>query len=137
MYVSAFLFGHDTDIIKQLRSSDLHALPASSALSAIFKTMPSAKQYPHVKHGASSSVQEIAESLARRCGSTWTSVSPATGPLDLAENSKHVVYVNMPVMEGSLKYRRTAMLGYGAFILDRIIISTSHTIRQINTSLAR
>jgi len=106
------------DIIEQLRSSDLHALPTSSALSAILKIVPSSKQYPHVKHSTSSSVQEMAESLARRCGSTYTSASPATGSLDLAVNSKHVVCINMPAMEGSLKYRRMAMLGYGAFILN-------------------
>lgn len=109
---------YDADIIKQLRSSDLHALPTSSSISTILKTAPSSKQYPHVKHSTSSSVQEIAESVARRCGSTWTTVSPATGPLNLAENTKHVVCINMPAMEGSLKYRKATMLGYGAFTLS-------------------
>ncbi|OJA18386.1 hypothetical protein AZE42_00714 [Rhizopogon vesiculosus] len=122
-----------------LRSSDLHALPTSSALSAMLKTAPSSKQYPHVKHGASSSVQEIAESLARRCGSTWTSVSSATGPLDLDENSKHVVCINMPAVEGSLKYRKTAMLGYDQYLSSEMAkidaAFTSHLVLYTGSPL--
>lgn len=124
-------FGPDTDVVKQLRSSDLHALPTSSALSAILKSAAWSKQYPHVKHSASSSVQEIAESLARRCGSTWTSASPAAGPLDLAENSKHVVCVNMPAMEGSMKSRKAAMLGHGTFTFQLTYIYFTRCARSI------
>lgn len=113
---TSFPVGYDTDIILQLRSSDLRALPTSSGLSAILNTAPSSRQYPHVKRSASASLQDITESLARRCGSTLTNASPADGPLDLAENSKHVVCVNMPTIEGSPKLRKVAMLGHGEFI---------------------
>jgi hypothetical protein len=113
---TSFPVGYDTDIIPQLRSSDLRALSTFSGLSTIIDTAPSSRQYPHVKHGAPSSLQDITESLARRCGSTLTNASPADGPLDLAENSKHVVCVNMPAMEGSPKLRKVAMSGYGEFI---------------------
>ncbi|KAG0698273.1 hypothetical protein DFH29DRAFT_942200 [Suillus ampliporus] len=122
-----------------LRSSDLRALPTSSGLSAILKSSPSSRQYPHVKRSASSSFQEIAESLASRCGSTLTSASPAAGPLDLAENSKHVVCVNMPAMEGGPKLRKAAMLGYDQYLSSEIekigAAFTSHLVLYTGSPL--
>ncbi|KAG1888781.1 hypothetical protein F4604DRAFT_1715004 [Suillus subluteus] len=122
-----------------LRSSDLRALPTSSGLSVILSTAPSSKQYPHVKHSASSSLQDITESLASRCGSTLTNASPADGPLDLAENSKHVVCVNMPAMEGSPKLRKVAMLGYDQYLSSEIekigAAFTSHLVLYTGSPL--
>ncbi|KAG2070000.1 hypothetical protein BDR04DRAFT_1020049 [Suillus decipiens] len=102
-----------------LRSSDLRALPTSSRLSTILNTVPSSRQYPHVKRSASS-LQDVTESLARRCGSTLTNASPADGPLDLAENSKHVVFFNMPAMESSPKLRKVAMSGHDQYLSGEI-----------------
>ncbi|KAG1811232.1 uncharacterized protein BJ212DRAFT_1375786 [Suillus subaureus] len=115
-----------------LRSSDLRALPTSSGLSAILNTAPSSRQYPHVKRSASSSLQDITKSLARRCGSTLTNASPAGGPLDLAENSKHVVCVNIPAIE-------VAMLGYDQYLSSEIekidAAFTSHLVLYTGSPL--
>ncbi|KAG1902784.1 uncharacterized protein F5891DRAFT_1021195 [Suillus fuscotomentosus] len=122
-----------------LRSSDLRALPTSSGLSAILNTAPSSRQYPHVKRSASASLQDITESLARRCGSTLTNASPADGPLDLAENSKHVVCVNMPAIEGSPKLRKVAMLGHDQYLFSEIekidAAFTSHLVLYVGSPL--
>ncbi|KAG2125910.1 hypothetical protein BD769DRAFT_1358088 [Suillus cothurnatus] len=122
-----------------LRSSDLRALSTFSGLSTIINTAPSSRQYPHVKHSAPSSLQDITESLARRCGSTLTNASPADGPLDLAENSKHVVCVNMPAMEGSPKLRKVAMSGYDQYLSSEIekidAAFTSHLVLYTGSPL--
>ncbi|KAG2038493.1 hypothetical protein BDR03DRAFT_1091126 [Suillus americanus] len=122
-----------------LRSSDLRALPTSSGLSAILNTAPSSRQYPHVKHSTSSSLQDITEALASRCGSTLTNASPVDGPLDLAENSKHVVCVNMPAMEGIPKFRKVAMLGYDQYLSSEIekidTAFTSHLVLYTGSPL--
>ncbi|KAG2150319.1 uncharacterized protein EDB93DRAFT_1328085 [Suillus bovinus] len=123
-----------------LRSSDLRALPkASSGLSAILNTAPSSRQYPHVKRSASSFLQDVTESLARRCGSTLTNASPADGPLDLAENSRHVVCVNMPAIEGGPKLRKAAMMGYDQYLSSEIekidAAFTSHLVLYMGSPL--
>jgi hypothetical protein len=122
-----------------LRSSDLRALSTFSGLSTIINTAPSSRQYPHVKHSAPSSLQDITESLARRCGSTLTNASPADGPLDLAENSKHVICVNMPAMEGSPKIRKVAMSGYDQYLSSEIekidAAFTSHLVLYTGSPL--
>lgn len=112
------MFFPATDKGLQLHASDLRLLSSSSSLARRIDEAPSSIELPYVLNDGDNPLLDVANIVARRCGSRIVSASPEEihPHLDGTESStkKHVLCMGMPAVEGTAGYRKHMMVEHGA-----------------------
>jgi len=96
-----------------LHASDLRTLPSSSNLARILASASSSHQFPYMRSfPAPASLSSIAESISAQCSSRLVSFIPGQGGIALDSDTKHVVRMSMPHLDGVASSRKNAMARY-------------------------
>lgn len=108
----------------QLHASDLRSsLGTGCRLSKSLSKAPSSRQFPYARRSNEPSMSDLAAALATRCDAILTS---GVQSFESVKGKKHIIHADLPILEGSGGYRKSAMVEYGT--KHSIVLHIRHTL---------